>query len=88
MSHSLPMTYSCFQFTETAQNSMAPGEIPAMVGLTSHGDRRHKVRRLANHHLHVALKEFSCQNPDELEIYFSLFSVKENAFVSERVLVS
>ena len=34
---------------------MAPGEIPAMVGLTSHGDRRHKVRRLANHHLHVAL---------------------------------
>ena len=58
-----------------------------MLGLMSHGDRRHKVRRLTNHHLHAIVKEFSCQHSDDLEIYFSLFSVKENAFVSERVLV-
>ncbi len=81
------MTSHFFQFTETAQNSLAPGEHPPLVGLKSYGEKRHKVRRLANHHIHAILKEFSCQNPDDLEIYFSLFSIKENAFVSERVLV-
>jgi hypothetical protein len=77
-----------FQFTETAQNSLAPGERPPLVGLGSYGDKRAKVRRLSNHHLHAILKEFSAQSPDDLEIYFSLFSVKENSFVSERVLVN
>ena len=44
------------------------------------------IRKQINHHLHITLTEFSYPS-EELEIYFSLYSTKENCYVSEKVLM-
>ena len=44
------------------------------------------IRKQINHHLLITLTEFSYPS-EELEIYFSLYSTKENCYVSEKVLM-
>lgn len=70
---------------ETSQRLLHPGERPPMAGLASHIEKKRDLRKLINHHLHIQLVEFSYPSED-LEIYFSLFSSKDQGqFVSEKV---
>ena len=72
---------------DTSQKLLHPGEKPPMAGLSSHVEKKRDLRKQINHHLHINLTEFSYPSED-LEIYFSLFSTKENCFVSEKVLMT
>ena len=58
-----------------------------MAGLSSHVEKKRDVRKQINHHLHMILTEFS-YSLEDLEIYFSLFSNKENCYVSEKVTLA
>ena len=71
---------------DTAQKLLHPGEKPPMAGLSSHIEKKRDLRKQINHHIHIKMTEFSYACED-LEIYFSLFSAKENLYVSEKVLV-
>ena len=76
-----------FQHVETAQKLLHPGERPPMAGLCSLVEKKREVRKQINHHLHMVLTEFSYPLED-LEIYFSLYSSKENNYVSEKVTLA
>ena len=76
-----------FQHVETAQKLLHPGERPPMTGLCSHVDKKREVRKQVNHHLHMILTEFSYPLED-LEIYFSLYSTKDNNYVSEKITLA
>jgi hypothetical protein len=71
---------------DTSQKLLHPGEKPPMAGLCSHVEKKRDLRKQINHHLHITLTEFSYPS-EELEIYFSLYSTKENCYVSEKVLI-
>ena len=77
---------SLFQHVDTAQKLLHPGERPPMAGLSSHIEKKRDLRKQINHHLHIILTEFSYPYED-LEIYFSLYSLKESSYVSEKVLL-
>ena len=79
--------FPLLQHVETAQKLLHPGERPPMAGLSSHVEKKRDVRKQINHHLHMILTEFSYALED-LEIYFSLFSNKENCYVSEKVTLA
>jgi hypothetical protein len=77
-----------FQHIDTAQKLLHPGERPPMDGLSSASDKKRDLKRQSNHHIHIDMTEFSYPwNNDDLEVYFSLYSTKENSYVSERVIV-
>ena len=69
---------------DTTQKLLHPGEKPPMAGLSSHVEKKRDLRKQVNHHLYVTLTEFSYPSED-LEVYFSLYSTKENNYVSEKV---
>ena len=58
-----------------------------MTGLCSHVDKKREIRKQVNHHLHMILTEFSYPLED-LEIYFSLYSTKDNNYVSEKITLA
>ncbi len=57
-----------------------------MAGLHSLLEKKWDLKKQLNHHLHIVLTEFSYPIAfEELEVYFSLYSSKESAYVSEKV---
>lgn len=76
-----------FQNVDTAQKLLHPGERPSMAGLSSHIEKKRDLRKNVNHHIYVKLTEFSYPLSEDIEIFISLYSAKDNAYVSEKFRV-